>query len=125
MAAAYKCSGGKTKGTDYYRAGWTRSDQPRVPLPAALDMDGLYGQLLGRVLPHPMRRGGELSDALDRMSRISSLGRQISALEKRVRTEVQFNRKVELRDYLRARQAELDELTKDEESMTEEAPWRS
>ena len=55
MAAAYKRAGGRTKGTDYFRTGWVGSDQPRIPLPAALDMDGLYGQLLGRLLPHPIR----------------------------------------------------------------------
>lgn len=125
MTAAYKRSGGKTKSADYFRTGWTGYDQPRAPLAAALDMDGLYGWLLGSLFPHPMRPGEELSDALERMGRIRSLGPEISALEKRVRTEPQFNRKVELRNQLRTKQAELDDLTKNEDRMTEEAAWRS
>ncbi|MEK8228712.1 DUF4391 domain-containing protein [Oerskovia sp. M15] len=56
MAATYKRAGGKTKGTDYFRTGWISADHPRVPLPAALDMDGLYSQLLGRMLPTPSGR---------------------------------------------------------------------
>jgi hypothetical protein len=125
MTAAYKRSGGKTKIADYFRTAWTGADQPRVPLPAALDMDGLYDQLLGGLFPYPMRPSEDLSAALERMSRIRSLGREISALEKRVRTEAQFNRKVELRNQLRTRQADLDDLTKSEDHMTEDAAWKS
>lgn len=125
MTAAYKRSGGKTDNADYFRTAWIEADQPRVPLPAALDMDGLYGQLLGGVLPHPKRPSEELSEAIERMSRIRSLRREVSGLEKRVRTEPQFNRKVELRNQLRTKQSELDDLTKSEDRMTEEPAWRS
>lgn len=125
MTAAYKRTGGKTrKGTDYYRTGWVSAHEPRVPLPNTLALDGLYTQLLARLLPVPMRPGGDLSDALDRMPRIRGLGREVAAPEKPVRTELQFNRKVELRSELRARQADLDKLRNDER-MTEEATWRS
>jgi hypothetical protein len=125
MAAAYKRSSGKTKTADYFRTAWIEADRPRVPLPAALDMDGLYDQLLGGLFPYPMRPSEDLSAALERMSRIRSLGREISALEKRVRTEAQFNRKVELRNQLRTRQSDLDDLTKSEEPMTEDVAWKS
>lgn len=111
MAAAYKRAGGKTKGTDYFRTGWISSDQPRDPLPAALDMDGLYSQLLGRLLPHPIRPVEDLSGALDRMGRIRGLTREIAALEKRLRTEPQLNRKIELRRQIKERTAALTELT--------------
>lgn len=125
MTAAYKRSGGKTKTADYFRTAWIEADRPRAPLPAALDMDGLYDQLLGGLFPYPMRPSEDLSAALERMSRIRGLGREISALERRLRTEPQFNRKVELRNQLRTKQAELDELTKSEDRMTEDAAWRS
>jgi len=125
MTAAYKRSGGTTKTADYFRTAWIGADEPRMPLPAALDMDRLYGQILGVLLPHPMRPSEQLSEAIERMSRIRSLGREVSALEKRVRAEPQFNRKVGLRDQLRTKQAELDDMTKSEDRMTEEATWRS
>jgi len=124
MTAACKLSGGKTKTADYLRTAWIGADHPRMLLPAALDMEGLYGQLLGALLPHPIRLSEELSEAIGRMSRIRSLGREVSALEKRVRIEPQFNRKVELGN-LRTKQAELDDLTKSEDHMTEDAAWRS
>lgn len=111
MAAAYKRAGGKTKGTDYFRTGWIDSDQPRVPLPAALDMDGLYSQLLGRLLPYPIRPSEGLSDALNRMGRIRGLTGEIAALKKKLRTEPQLNRKIELRKQMKERIAVLTELT--------------
>ena len=125
MAASYKRAGGRTKGTDYFRTGWIGSDRPRIPLPTALDMDGLYSQLLGRLLPHPLRPSEELLDALDRMGRIRRLTREISTLERHMRTEVQFKRKVELRNELRAKQAQLHQLTKIEDQMTGDAKWRN
>lgn len=111
MTAAYKRAGGKTKGTDYFRTGWIGSDQPRIPLPPALDMDGLYSQLLGRLLPHPIWPVEELSDALDRMGRIRGLTREIAALEKKLRSEPQLNRKIELRRQIKERTTVLTELT--------------
>jgi len=125
MTAAYKRSGGRTKSADYFRTTWIRADQPRVLLPAALDMDVLYGQLLGGVFPYPKRPSEELSESIERMSRIRGLRREVSALEKRVRAEPQFNRQVELRDQLRTKQAWLDDLTKSEDRMIEDAVWRS
>jgi Domain of unknown function (DUF4391) len=125
MTAAYKRSGGKTKTADYFRTAWIEPDQFRVPLPAALDMDGLYDQLLGSLFPYPMRPREDISAALERMGRIRSLGREISTLEKRVWTEARFNRKLELRNQLRTRQADLDDLTKSEDRMTEDTSWKS
>lgn len=125
MTAAYKRPSGRTKSTDYFRTGWVNADEPREPLPTALDMDGLYTQLLGRLMPHPMRPNESLSEALDRIARIRRLDREAAALEKRVRVEVQFNRKVELRNELRAKQSAIDELVQDETRMPEDATWRS
>lgn len=111
MAAAYTRAGAKTKGTEYCRTGWIARDQPRVPLPAALDMDGLYSQLLGPLLPHLMRPLEDLSDALERVARVRGLTREIATLEKALRTEPQLNRKIELRKQIMERTAVLTELT--------------
>lgn len=111
MTAAYKRADGKTMGTDYFRTGWIGADEPRSPLPAALDMDGLFIQLLGRLLPYPIRPVENLSDALDRMGRIRGLTREIAALEKKLRTEPQLNRKIALRRQINECTAVLTELT--------------
>lgn len=114
----------------YFRCEWVPSDSERSALPPALDLPGLYAQLLTALMPVPVRPGEELSEAIDRMARVRKLKREISALDRRVRVEPQFNRKVELRRNLRTRQAELDELTNDErieiaEQTAEDAAWKS
>ena len=111
MTAAYKRARINPKGTDYFRTDWIDSDQPRIPLPTALDMDGLYSQLLGRLFPHPIRPTEDLSDALDRMGRVRGLTREIAALEKKLRIEPQLNRKIELRRQIKERTSVLTELT--------------
>jgi hypothetical protein len=111
MTAAYTRAGGKSKDTGFFRTGWIGADQPRLPLPAALDMHGLYSQLLGRLLPHPRRPAEQLSDALDRMDRIRRLTREVAALEKKLRAEPQLNRKLEHRKQLQGRTAVLAALT--------------
>ncbi|WP_192498657.1 DUF4391 domain-containing protein [Ornithinimicrobium pratense] len=111
MAATHKRAGGKAKATDYFHTGWIESAQPRVPLPAALDMNGLYSQLVGRLLPHPLRPGEELSEALDRFGRIRELTRKIAAFEKTLRAEPQLNRKIALRRQIHECTAVLTELT--------------
>lgn len=128
MAAAYKRPGARQPSlSEYFRTGWIRTDGDRVSLPAALDVGGLYLQLLDALLPHLLRPGEELSEGIDRMALVRQLERDISALDKRVRLEPQFNRKVELRRDLRTRQAELDALKNHEATQrtSEDATWRS
>lgn len=119
MTAAYKRSGVKTKGNDYYRSGWIGADRPRSPMPATLDMEGLYSRLLSRLLPYPIRPAEHLSDALDRMGRIRGLTREVAALEKKLRNEPQLNRKLELRKQLQERTAVLAELASSTSSSKE------
>lgn len=124
-AADVQAPTGKPKAKSYFRSGWIRAADERAALPQALDIDGLYAQLLGALLPHPLRRGEKLSDGIARMEHIRKLEREIGRLEKKVRLEPQFNRKVELRQCLRALQAELDNTTTPDETTTEDATWRS
>ncbi|MBA2724813.1 MAG: DUF4391 domain-containing protein [Actinobacteria bacterium] len=126
MAAASQQAGArKPKVSEYFRTGWIGPDADRSPLPPALDLEGLYGLLLGSLFPHSMRPGEKLSEGIDRMTSVRRLEREVSALSKRVRLEAQFNRKVELRRDLRARHVELDALTNPEERSAEDATWRS
>lgn len=124
-AADVRASAGKQKARAYFRSGWIRASDERAALPQALDIEGLYAQLLGALLPHSLRRGEKLSDGITRMEHIRKLEREIGRLEKKVRLEPQFNRKVELRRDLRARQSELATMTTPDEPTIEDATWRS
>lgn len=124
MVASHKLLDGATpRLSAYFTTGWHASDAPRAPLPPALDLPGLYGGLLTPILPIASRPGEELSVATGRMDRAAKLQREIAALEKKLRNEPQFNRKVELKRQLRASAAELALLIDTATPMTEDTPW--
>lgn len=126
LAAARKESGVRGQNlSGYFRSAWLPDDSERLALPPSLDLAGLYAQVLTVLLPLSVRPGEELSVAIDRISQVRKLDREIAALDKRVRLEPQFNRKVELRRELRARKAELDELMNENETTSEDATWRN
>lgn len=131
LAAARKEPGARgSKLSGYFRGAWVAGDSARTALPPSLDLAGLYFQLLTALMPVPVRPGEGLSGVVDRVNRVRKLEREISALEKRLRLEPQFNRKVELRRDLCSRQVELEELTNPERIETaantaEDAAWRS
>lgn len=126
VAAARKEPGARgPKLSGYFKGDWFPADAKRSALPPAIDLAGLYAQVLTALLPIQLRPGEELSGAIERMARIRKLEREIAALDRAVRTEPQFNRKVGLRRDLRTRQAEWNTLTSENEPTNEDATWRS
>ncbi|MGX9901641.1 DUF4391 domain-containing protein [Arthrobacter sp. SA17] len=104
MVASHKQLDGATpRLSAYFSTEWHAPDAPRAPLPPALDLAGLYSGLLTPILPIVMRPGEALLAAIGRTDQARKLERDVSALEKKLRNEPQFNRKVELR-----RQLELE-----------------
>lgn len=95
----------------YFTTDWQSADGPRRPLPTALDLPSLYEALLSTLLPIGTRASETVAEATDRLDRTRRLRREIAALEKKLRTEPQLNRKIEVRRQLREREAVLAELT--------------
>lgn len=90
---------------------WMPGDSPRKGLPVAIDLGGLYQQLLSTMAPHPPRSGESLADYFDRLRVIRSLERDQERLEKQLAREKQFNRKVEINAQVRAVRKEIALLT--------------
>jgi len=112
MAATQKSLDGKTpRIATYFTTDWQPADAPRQPLPTALDLPSLYEALLASLLPVATRVGETVSEATDRLDRTRKLQREIAALEKKLRTEPQLSRKIELRRQLKERETVLAELT--------------
>ena len=95
---------------DYFETAWQATDTPRTPLPLALDLQGLYEQLLRRLMPYPVRPGETMPAQAARMSAIRGKESECRKLETRLRQEMQFNRKVEMNRQLRDLKNELDGL---------------
>jgi len=105
VAGAYKrpneADAGKYVLSDYLRGDWVPTDTPRQPLPVALDMAGLYRELLRVLIPLPPRAGEGLRQQLERLSAERAAARECIRLENQLHAEGQFNRKVELNRLLR------------------------
>jgi len=112
MAAAHKQPGSTTpRMSERFSTGWLPFDAARAPLPPALDLPGLYTQLLAPLLPFPLRLGETVAEAVTRVAQAGKLKREIAQLERKLRNEPQLNRKVALRQQLRQQAAALAELT--------------
>lgn len=108
MVAAYKRLGGKTPQlAGYVRTAWQEADVGRVPLPQALDLEGLYAALLVPLLPVAPLAGEPLAATTERVECKAKLEREIAALDRRLRNEPQLNRKMELRRQIQNGKDEL------------------
>jgi Domain of unknown function (DUF4391) len=84
----------------------------RPPLPVALDLAGLYEQVVRRHIPLPARARESLADHVARFRAIEAKKRERQQLEARLEREKQFNRKVEMNATLRSVSNDLKNLTK-------------
>lgn len=95
----------------YFESPWFPGDGERSPLPVALDMAGLYEQMLRRLIPFPARTGETLKDHVERLSQLRGKQKECSTLEARLQKEKQFNRKVEMNAKLRTLKTEIETLS--------------
>lgn len=103
-AASWVCS-------DYFESGWMPATSERARLPLALDLGGLYEQMLQRLMPIAARTHEPLRDLIVRTEQVMAKKREISKTEARLNKEKQFNRKVEINAELRALQNLVKALT--------------
>lgn len=121
MVAAHKQVGGPApRFSSYFTTDWLPVDTPRVPLPTALDLPGLYGALLAPLMPVARIPGEPIADTAARVDELRKVEREVAALERRLRNELQFNRKVQIRRQLRDRTVALIGLT-DPTRLTDES----
>lgn len=110
MTAAHKPAAAPApKPNAYFSTGWMRGDESRTSLPTAISMTALYSALIGPLMPLVPRPGEGPAVVGERLNAMRRLEREISALERKLRSEPQLNRKVELRRELRAKQAEMNQ----------------
>lgn len=110
MTAAHKqLQSSPRRISTYYTTGWLPEDAERQPLPTTITLPALYTALLQPLIPVSVRPGEELSEVSARLEAVRKLEREIASLERKLRTEPQLNRKVELRRTLKSKQAELKE----------------
>lgn len=82
-------------------------DAERPSLPVALDLAGLYEQIVRHHIPLSPRSGEGIADQVARYNALTAKQRALRQLEARLAQEKQFNRKVELNAQLRELNTEL------------------
>ena len=95
----------------YFESAWLPSDVARSALPVALDLVGLYEQMLRRLMLEPSRKGETLKEQVERQVQIRSAQAECRKMEARLHKEKQFNRKVEINALLRQLRNEIEQLT--------------
>ncbi len=96
--------------SNHYATEWFPSDTPRTALPLALDLAGLYQQLLHRLIPLPARPGETLAELVDRTEQAAAKRRELEKATARLNKEPQFNRKVEMNGVVRRLVLELKRM---------------
>ena len=108
----------KTKAVigQYYASEWLE-DHDRIELPLYLKLADLYEHFIAQILPIALSEDSGDDDEsvsielkLQRAQQLESLQKQLDKLKSKLRTEKQFNRKVELNNQIRLLGAQLDKL---------------
>jgi len=112
LTASYKqLNTAAPKLSPYFTTGWLPAGTRRQPLPPAIDLEGLYHGLISPIVPVPQRHGESVEETIIRIEQTRRLQREVDVLERKMKTELQLNRKIELHRQLRAKHAKLTTLT--------------
>jgi hypothetical protein len=97
----------------YVSSSWLPIDeveQLKTPLPIALNLGGLYEQMLKALMPILANEGENIKAQTERLSQITQKQKEIAQLQSKMRNEKQFNRKVEMNNQLKTLQQQLEQL---------------
>ena len=97
---------------NYFETGWENSSVPLRPLPVALHLKSLYEQMLLAYIDQPQRQGEALEALVERVRQVRMNRRELNMLQAKLKSEKQFNRKVDINSKLRNLKAQVAELTK-------------
>ncbi|HFG6955697.1 DUF4391 domain-containing protein [Acinetobacter baumannii] len=108
----------KTKAVigQYYASDWLE-EADRVELPFYLKLADLYEHFIAQILPIESSKDQENDDVsvsielkLQKAQQLESLQKQLDKLKSKLRTEKQFNRKIELNKHIHALESDLNKL---------------
>lgn len=98
--------------SDYFATVWLPPEIERAAMPLALDLGGLYEQVLHRLIPTPARPQESLTDLVARVELVAAKQRDVEKTISRLAREKQFNRKVDINATLRQLKTELEQLSR-------------
>lgn len=97
-------------GDEYFETDWLPADIERQKLPVALNLSGLYENILRELIPLQSRDNESLEVHIGRMEQVITKNKEHKKLEARMNKEKQFNRKVEMNAELRTLKNDIEQL---------------
>lgn len=97
----------------YFSTDWlslSEVDSTKQPLPIAINMGGLYEQMLKALMPIKTHVDESLKDQTERFNEVVQKQKEIAQLQSKMRNEKQFNRKVAMNEQLKTLQKQLAQL---------------
>jgi len=98
--------------SDYFSTAWLPSDSQRAAMPLALDLAGLYEQMLQRLILFPARAQESIAELVARVENATAKLREVDTVASKLAKEKQFNRKVEINARLRRLKTEIEQLNR-------------
>lgn len=99
----------------YFATDWTPDDAPRMPLPVALNLGGLYDAIFTAMMPTVAVEGEQAAEDIQtrvvRMEAIRAKAREVGRIKIRLAREKQFNKRVAINAELRAARQEMERLS--------------
>ena len=96
--------------SEYFGTDWAPDDEPRLPLPVALNLGGLYDAILTAMMPLTATEGEDIQARVARMEAIGVKTREVHRIKARLVREKQFNKRVAINAELRAATGALQKL---------------
>jgi len=97
----------------YFESEWVNIDGTKHPLPVAVDLGGLYEQLLQRLMPQEVvtnRADESIGEQVEKIEQIHVAQREIDKLQTKMNREQQFNRKADLNRELKVLRQALEQI---------------
>ncbi|WP_179506102.1 MULTISPECIES: DUF4391 domain-containing protein [unclassified Sphingomonas] len=99
--------------SEYFETHWMDDGAARQPLPIALNLGGLYEQILSALMPDQLGSEEDIQARISRMEAIRAKTREVERISLRLNREKQFNKRVEINAELRAARLQLAELKRE------------
>jgi len=97
----------------YYETDWRPKEQLELNVLQGFDLRAVYENIIRQLMSGKARVATDFSEAIERQARIDKLTKECKRLEAKIRSERQFQRKVELNMELQHKKKELEQLISD------------
>ena len=97
----------------YFESTWLDKNTEKQPMPQALDLSGLYTQILQSLMTTEIidtKTSQTLDQQVDKIKKIESAQKQLDKLQVKLTKEKQFGRKADINKQLKLKQKQLDKL---------------